>query len=278
MKLALVVTLGLVPALTAQERLRTIAPELLGRAYLVNESTLRMIEMARQGATVHLSGDDTLTVTTANVDSVGAEYEKRRATYAAAIRARGFARIDGEYEVELSRCPEAWRGGPILTALSQREFIVSLDEDVAGVIVEKTLVFGQGAEGDASYRSGLIGDRTFELRPFGGKGCATRLTRYQRPNVRLEHPERLTGRWEGKWDETFGVRLTITPNDSEGGYIVVYEWQEQQGGAYQSMTFPFYPSAKNAIRGGAIVITVDGDGARAVGNFMQVRRAKLKRP
>ena len=262
-------------SLAAQERLRTIPPELLGRAYLVNESTLRTIDMARQGATVHLLEGDTVTVTATNVDSVSAEYEKRRATYAAAIRARGFANIAGEYEIELSRCSEASRGGPVLTSLSQREFVVMLDEDLAGVIVEKTLVFGQGPESDGSYRSGPVTGGKFELRPFVGKGCATLLTRYQRPNVRLERPEQLTGRWEGKWDEVWGVRFTITPSDS--GYTALYEWQEQEGGAYQRMTMPFHPSAKNAIRGGAIVITVDGNGARAVGNFMQVRRAKLKR-
>ena len=269
------VLLIVMTSLTAQDRFKTIAPELLGRAYLVNENTLRMIEMARQGATVKLSGDDTLTVTAANVDSVSAEYEKRRAAYAAAIRARGFKRIAGEYEIALSRCPEASRLGPTLTTLSQREFVVALDEDLAGVVVEQTLVFGQGEESDPSYRSGAVGDRKTELRPFAGKGCATLLTRYQRPNVRLERPEQIIGRWEGKWDEQFGVRFTITPTDS--GYTVVYEWQERQGGEYQSLTVPFYASSKNSIRGGPIVITLDGDGARAVGNFMQTRTAKLKR-
>jgi hypothetical protein len=270
------VLLIVMASLTAQDRFRTIAPELLGRAYLVNENTLRMIDMARQGATVKLSGDDTVTVTTANVDSVSAEYAKRRTAYAAAIRARGFAQIAGEYEIERSRCSEASRGGPILTMLSQREFVVVLDEDLAGVIVEKTLVFGQGEESDDSYRSGPVGDQKFELRPFEGKGCSTVLTRYTRPNVRHERPEQLTGRWEGKWDEQFGVRFTITPSDS--GYTVLYEWQEYQGGAYQSYTAPFHVSSKNSIRGGPFVITLEGTGARAVGNFMQTRRAKLKRP
>lgn len=265
------------PDLERVARFRTIPAELLGRAYLVNENTLRMIEMARQGATVKLMGDDSATVTTASVDSAAAEYLMRRATYAAAIRARGFAQIAGEYEIERSRCPEAARGGPVLATLSQREFVVTMDEEPAGVIVERTLVLGQGDESDDSYRHGSVGDRKSELRPFEGKGCATMLTRYQRPNVTLARPEQLIGKWEGKWDDEFGVRFTITPTDS--GYSVVYEWQEYPGGKYQSSTMPFHPSSKNAIRGGAIVITAqDGEyGARAVGNFVQTRSAKLKK-
>ncbi|HXO85311.1 MAG TPA: hypothetical protein VN803_07280 [Gemmatimonadales bacterium] len=259
------------------ERFKTIPAELLGRAYLVNENTLRMIEMARQGATVKLMGNDSATVTTASVDSAAAEYLMRRATYAAAIRARGFAQISGEYEIERSRCPAASRSGPVLATLSQQEFVVTVDETPAGVVVEKTLVIGQGDESDDSYRHGRVGDRKSELRPFEGKGCATVLARYQRPTVALERPEQLIGTWEGKWDDEFGVRFTITPTDS--GYTVLYEWQEYQGRDYQSMTMPFHPSSKSAIRGGAIVITAQGGeyGARAVGNFVQTRSARLKK-
>lgn len=44
------------PARVAQ--LRTIRAELLGRAYLVNENTLRLIAVARQGVNVMLSDGD----------------------------------------------------------------------------------------------------------------------------------------------------------------------------------------------------------------------------
>lgn len=262
------------------ERLKKIAPELLGRAYLVNENTLQMLGMARQGATLQLAGDDSMvTVTPANVDVVTADYERRRATYATAIRARGFASLAGEYEIARSRCPEARGGRPVLTTLTQQEFVVALDggQGGGGVVVEKTLVMGQGEESDGSYRSGAIGDRKVELRPFE-RGCSTMMVRYQRPNARLERPEQLIGKWEGRWDGQFGVRFTVTPSDS--GYTVLYEWQEYQGGEYQSFTTGFHPTSKSAIRGGPFEIfaEVDGEyGARAVGVFGQIRTTKLKR-
>jgi hypothetical protein len=266
------------------ERLKTIAPGLLGRAYLINENTLQLIAMARQGASVQLAGEDsTLIVTAANVDAVTTEYEGRRVTYAAAIRARRFASVAGEYELSQARCPAAsvTGGGAALVTLTQREFVVSFDGVEAGVVVERTLVTGQGDGSDGTHSSGSIGGNKIELRPFGetgGNGCSAVLTRYRRPDVRLERPERLIGSWEGSWDGEFGVRFTITP--SAGGYRVRYEWQEYQGGAFDTLTVQFHPASKHSIRGGSLQIfaEVDGEyGARAVGYFARTRMTKLKR-
>lgn len=261
------------------ERFKRIPAEELGRAYLINENTLHLLAMARQGVTLHLSGDDSArTVTSANADSVAAEYERRRATYAAAIRARGFKAIAGEYEITLARCPAASKVGAVLVTLTQREFIVDLPWGAGGVVVEGTLVVGEGDGSDGSYRSGAIGERKTELRPFQGGGCGSVLTPYRRPDVRLERPESLIGSWEGRWDEEFGVRFTITPTDS--GYTVRYEWQEYRGGAYQTETYAFHPSSKRSIRGGPMEIVAERDreyGARVVGHFVKTRTAKLKR-
>lgn len=269
------------------ERLKTIAPALLGRAYLINENTLQLIAMARQGVSVQLAGEDSvLTVTPANVDTVNAEYERRRATYAAAIRARGFTPVAGEYELTQARCPAATPAGAgaAIVTLAQREFVVSFDGVEAGVVVERTLVTGQGDGSDGTHRSGSIGGSKIELRPFdhngqsGGRGCSAVLTRYRRPDVRLERPERLIGSWEGRWDGEFGVRFTITP--AGNGYTVRYEWQEYQGGAFDTLTVAFHPASKHSIRGGSLQIfaVVDGEfGARAAGYFGRTRTTKLKR-
>lgn len=269
------------------DRLKTIAPGLLGRAYLINENTLQLIAMARQGVSVQLAGEDSiLTVTPANVDTVTAEYERRRATYAAAIRARGFTPVAGEYELTQARCPAASAPGAAgaLVTLTQREFVVSFDGVEAGVVVERTLVTGQGDGSDGAHRSGAISGSKIELRPFdesqerGGGGCSAVLTKYRRLDVRLERPERLIGSWEGRWDGEFGVRFTITPSAS--GYTVRYEWQEYQGGAFDTLTVQFHPASRHSIRGGSLQIfaLVDGEyGARAVGYFGRNRTTKLKR-
>jgi hypothetical protein len=277
------VFLGIAPALTAQEPLTRIAPSLLGRAYLINENALQLVALARQGANVRLSGEDSiLEVTAANVEAVTAEYERRRETYAAAIRARGFTPVAGEYEVALAHCPEA--SGAALITLTQQEFVV--EGDGRGVVVERTLVVGQGDGSDGAYRSGSVGGSKIELRPFEGSGrggergagCSVVLTPYRRPHVRLERPERLIGSWEGRWDGEFGVRFTITPSGS--GYSVLYEWQEYQGAPFDTLTVPCHPSSKDAIRGGSLRIIVEEGGeygARAVGQFGRTRTARLKR-
>jgi len=226
---------------------------------------------------VRLSGEDSVRIVTPlNVDAVSAEYEGRRATYAAAIRARGFASLAGEYEISSRRCSE-WSGVSLIT-LTQEEFVVRFLGITGGVVVERTLVTGGGDANDGSYLSGTIGGSTIELRPIEGRGCGSLLTPYRRPDVRLEQPESLIGSWEGLWDGEFGVRFTITPSDS--GYTVRYEWQDHAGGAYHVATASFHPSSKRSIRGAAIEITVEQDGeygARAVGQFVKTRTAKLKR-
>ena len=261
------------------ERFKRIPAEELGRAYLINQNTLQLLAMARQGATLHLSGEDSArTVTGTNADTVAAEYERRRATYAAAIRARGFKSVAGEYEIALARCPAASKLGAVLVTLTQQEFTVSFPWGGGGVVVEGTLVVGEGDGSDGSYRSGAIGERKTELRPFQGGGCSSVMTPYRRPDVRLEQPESLIGSWEGLWDNEFGVRFTITPTDS--GYTVRYEWQERPGGAYHTETYAFHPSSKRSIRGGPMEIVAERNGeyaARAVGHFNQTRTAKLKR-
>ena len=265
------------------ERLKTIAPGLLGRAYLINENTLGLIAMARQGANVRLADDDSvLEVTAANVDAVTAAYERRRDTYAAAIRARGAAAVAGEYEIGWARCPAASAGkGGALIAITQQNFIATIDGGGTAVVVERTLVVGQGDGSDGGYRSGPVGDGKIELRPFaesGGGSCSIALTPYRRPQVRLERPERLVGSWEGLWNGEFGVRFTITPSGS--GYTVVYEWQEHKGGEFQTLTVACHPSSRHAIRGGSLEITAEPEGeygARAVGYFDKTRTARLKR-
>lgn len=258
------------------EQFKRIPAEMLGRAYLINENTMQLLAMVRQGATLHLSGEDSgRAVTRVNVDTVAAEYERRRATYAAAIRARGFKSIAGEYEIAAARCPAASKTGAVLVTLVQQEFIVSFPWGGKGVVVEGTFVTGEGDGSDGSYRSGSIGERKTELRPFQGGGCRTVLTSYRRPDVRLEQPESLIGSWEGRWDGEFAVRFTITPTDS--GYAVRYEWQEYHGAAFQTESYAFHASSKVSIRGGPFVITVERDGARAVGHVGQTRTALLTR-
>lgn len=280
-----VISVAPVTALAAQEvdrerleRLKTVAPALLGRAYLINENTLQVIGMARQGATVHLSGEDSLLiVTAATADSVAAEFERRRATYAAAIRARGFVTVAGEYELT-TRCPAAPGIGPILVPVTQDGFQVSFAGTPVGIVVERTLVTGQGDGSDDAYRSGPVGDGKIATRQFSGRGCETMLTRYRRPDVRLEHPEDLLGTWEGLWDGQFGVRFTITPSDS--GYAVHYEWQEYAGGPFEAEDWAFHPVSRRSIRGGPFEISIERDGeygARAVGRFARTRTARLKR-
>ncbi len=254
--------------------LKTIPAELLARAYLVNEYTLGLLAMVRQGATLQ-SIDDSMRVDASNADSATREHETRRATYAAAIRARGFANVSGEYEVSAQECPQG--SGAVLATLDQDEFRLSLyDGAMQGVIVERTIVFGEGPESGGFYTFGTFdGDRA-RLQPFEGDGCRSLLARYRPPDVRLKDPELWLGTWEGRWDDIWDVRFTITAQDS--GFMVTYEHREHKGGPFQAESGRFHPVSPNAIRGGPIVITLTGKRkAEATGAFGQRRVAQLRR-
>lgn len=269
-------------------RLKTMPAEELARAYLGNEYTLRLIDMARQGATLHLQGADSIqVVTAATADSVAAEYQRRRETYAAVIRARGFKTLTGPHVLSLKKpCDE---NGFFGVQPRQNEFRVTLvlrhdmgQDEMSGVVVEETLVMGDGNP-DGGYLKARVRGEKIELTPVGRSGCTMVLTPgtrdRQRPSVRIDRPERLLGTWQGKWDGEFDVRFTISP--SGDGYQVLYEWQEYQGGSFAADTFLAYPSSAGAIRSefGTFEILVEGAGtpqATAVGHFgPRTRRAKL---
>jgi hypothetical protein len=252
---------------------------------LVNEYYLSLMEWARKGAKVVLyEGDSAHEVDSTNVDSKTAELEQRRATYAAAIHARGFAQVGGEYEIRSTEC--AKKTGPILVNLLQGDFEVFADsasvgqegnDPRVGVVVESTLVFGAGAE-SSDYRHGATGGKTIKLKPFQEGVCPTLITRYQPPRVELANPEELAGTWEGMWDETYRVRFTISQSD--GSYLVRYEHQEHAGGEMLTETYRAHASSKSSIRFGAMEINLKrkGDyGATAVGRFGPERKAGLRR-
>jgi hypothetical protein len=259
------------------EPLHRIRPELLARAYLVNEYTLGLIDMARQGATVELqAADSSLTVTAANAGSMDEEYERRRAAYAAAIEARGFTRIAGEFELATAGCGAPF--GPMLLEVRQAGFVVTLGEGVTGIVVEQTLVLGQGSESEGTYSHGEVRDDGIELRRFDQPDCQLTLSRYRRPDVQLADPAAMLGTWEGQWDGQWDVRFTITPAD--GGYSVRYEWREVPGAEYSSMTHAAHAASPTSIRFEAIVLTLEPraeDGATAVGSFAGKRTARLRR-
>jgi hypothetical protein len=274
---------SMAPALAQVEDATRVAnvqdasPELLGRAYLWNEYALGLMDMARQGAQVVLFDEgSTHQVDSTNVDDMTAELERRRAMYAGAINGRGFAQVGGEYEArQTTGC--APKTKPILVSLQQRDFEVFTLGERLGVVVERTVVFGGGPE-LAGYLHGEAGAETIELRSFREGGCGTLWTRYEPPPIKLADPEVWVGTWEGRWDNTWRVRFTISR--SEVGYSVLYEHEEQVGGAMESETYPAHPSSKNSIRFGAMEIKLDrkgGDGATVVGRFGPDRTAKLRR-
>jgi hypothetical protein len=263
-------------------RLRTIPAVDLARAYLANEYVLRMIDMARQGATVHLDGG--VVVTAATADSVATEYQRRKDTYASVMRARGSRTLAGPHTMRLKKpCDEA---GFFAVVPRQEEFRITLvlrhdmgQDELTGLMVEDVLMINGDDPAD-SPQGRVRGDKV-ELATRQGR-CAMVLSRggaEARPSARLEQPGRVAGTWEGKWDNEFGVRFTIVPAD--GGYRVFYEWQEYEGGAFAADTFRAYASAARAISSefGTFEITFDWGAtpsAAAVGHFgPRTRRARL---
>ena len=273
---------------TAEQRLARLktAPAVdLARAYLANEYTLTMIGMARQGATVHLDGG--VEVTAATADSVAAEYQHRKETYASVIRARGSRAVSGPHIMRLKKpCDEA---GFFAVTPRQDEFRITLvlrhdmgQDEFSGVVVEDVLMLHGDDPLDPPH--GRVRGDKVELATRAGR-CAMVLARGTgdpRPAARLEQPDRLPGTWEGKWDGQFGVRFTIAPADS--GYTVVYEWQEYEGGAFAADTFRAYPSSGRSVRSVFGTFEIDFEWtetpqANAVGHFgPRTRRATLTRP
>jgi hypothetical protein len=187
------------PAAYAQEteeeraqRLMRIPPETLAQAYLSNERTLALLDWARQGVTLHLSGaDGLLTVTPENADRVIAEYEYRRAVYSRTIHARGYRDVAGDYRMTVARACQ-WGDShreSQLTTLSQDGFGLNLkwhdgseDDGISGVMVEDAVVFG--SDDDTEYLVGTIKKARIGLRSSSKSRCTITLAPMARPPAR----------------------------------------------------------------------------------------------
>jgi hypothetical protein len=88
------------------------------------------------------------------------------------------------------------------------------------------------------------------------------------------------GIWEGKWDETWKVRFTISKGE-KSPYKVFYEWEEHSGEPMSKMTIEntqFKDGSLEIGKTNMITIEFKDDGsAVAKGNFKKPRTAILKK-
>ena len=98
--------------------------------------------------------------------------------------------------------------------------------------------------------------------------------------------EDFLGVWEGAWDENWGVRFTVTPQDEsgkEGGddkltaVEVVYEWEEHKGQPWQRREY-VGRMEEGVLKFSGIELYRDPDDAdrcTAIGRFSHERSAAL---
>ncbi len=167
-----------------RETVRSAPPENLAGAYLTNENTLELIGLAGiTNVNFFLGG---VRVTADNIKSLQADHERRRDIYSAGILSRGFTQIAGRYSAqgqEGQPCA-ATKEAPYIVELKQQSFKIELfppgaanDDAIPGVVVEKTLVTGEGEFSPDNYMIGVIAGDRITVRLFSGSGCPTVLTR-----------------------------------------------------------------------------------------------------
>jgi hypothetical protein len=67
--------------------------------------------------------------------------------------------------------------------------------------------------------------------------------------------ERLVGKWEGKWDDTFGVKFNITKAELE--FAIDYSVEEVIGEPYNEQSFKGKKVNSNTVIAGALVFVVN---------------------
>ena len=160
------------PARVTLQQALNAPPRELAFGYLTIHSALSMVEIARQGATIHTQDG---TIDASNAETYGAVYAKRLTTYATAIDYRGYQQVAGLYSARATDACKA--AGSLLVGLilegmareitiTQDRFKVKLTQNFSvenrnadivhnGVVVETVLVVSDATAPDFTLLGNL---------------------------------------------------------------------------------------------------------------------------